>query len=260
MRITRRNNNTNKDYWNERWDSLPADDAMNNKEVYPLKFSEITILNKEGKILEAGCGAGRILRYYHDNGFSIKGFDYIENAIQKLSATDSTLDVEVADICDLSYEDNSFDYILAFGLYHNLEHNLNKAISETARVLKDGGRVCASFRADNLQNRINDYLAGRSERGDFFHKLNLTKKEFTKLLSDSGFRVKELHLVVNMPLLYKFRIFRHKDHKEFNENLERKEGYRLSFLGNLFYKILIAIMPTQFCNLYVIIAEKQNSQ
>ncbi len=256
MRITRRNNNTNKDYWHDRWDSLPPDEAMNNKEVYPLKFSEMTIQNKEGKILEAGCGAGRILRYYHNNGYSIEGFDYIENAINKLREIDSTLDIEVADICNLPYKDNSFDYILAFGLYHNLENNLDKAIDETARVLKEGGRVCASFRADNFQNRINDYLAGRNEKGKFFHKLNLTQREFTTLLSDSGFRVKELHLVVNMPLLYKFRIFRHQDHKDFNENLGRKEGYKLSISGNLLYKILIKIMPAQFCNLYVIIAEK----
>ena len=102
----------------------------------------MTIQNKEGKILEAGCGAGRILRYYHNNGYSIEGFDYIENAINKLREIDSTLDIEVADICNLPYKDNSFDYILAFGLYHNLENNLDKAIYE---IWLESSRKVAGF-------------------------------------------------------------------------------------------------------------------
>ena len=42
-------------------------------------------LNQQnGSILEAGCGAGRILRYFHDLGYDITGFDFIEVAVEKL--------------------------------------------------------------------------------------------------------------------------------------------------------------------------------
>ena len=36
-----------------------------------------------------------------------------------------------------------------------------------------------------------------------------------------------------MPFLYKFRIFRAKEHKDFNENRGRKEGYKFSKLGQM---------------------------
>lgn len=99
---------------------------------------------------------GRILRYYHDLKMDIIGIDFIKVAINKLEKVDSTLKVEVGDITNLHFEDCSFRYVLAFGLYHNLEKGLTRSIAETYRVLEHGGSVCASFRADNIQTRLTD--------------------------------------------------------------------------------------------------------
>ena len=93
---------------------------MTNTSAYPLKYSEMLIKNSESQILEAGCGNGRILRYYHGQGYNIIGFDFIEVAIDKLNKTDPTLRVEVGDITGLRFENESYKYLLAFGLYHNL--------------------------------------------------------------------------------------------------------------------------------------------
>ncbi len=57
MRITYRNAN-NKDYWAKRWGDIPADSPMENADAYPLKYAQMTVKDKSGKILEAGCGAG----------------------------------------------------------------------------------------------------------------------------------------------------------------------------------------------------------
>ena len=82
---------SNKDYWHKRWNDIPADLPMENNEVYPLKYAEITIKNKNGNILEAGCGAGRILRHYHEKNYNIIGIDFIKVAIDKLKAIDNDL-------------------------------------------------------------------------------------------------------------------------------------------------------------------------
>lgn len=264
MRITYRERNV-KEYWASRWEGIPADTPMTNVDVYPLKFSEITIKDKDGKILEAGCGAGRLLRYYHERDYDITGFDYIENAIRKLKKADQTLSVEVCDITNLPYPDETFKYILAFGLYHNLENGLDNAIIETYRVLAFGGSVCASIRADNLQTRLTDWLTRKrsksnhkSEKSLLFHKINLTKTECVALFERAGFIVQSVYSVENMPLLYKFRIFRARTHKDFNENQARAEGYQLSFIGVLIQRLIMKLFPEQFCNLYVLIASKHN--
>ena len=251
-----------KDYWEARWLAIPADAPMQNETKYPLKYSiEMIRDDKSGSILEAGCGAGRILRYYHNNNYRISGFDYIDSAISKLKQIDSSLKVSVQDVCRLSYESNSFNYILAFGLYHNLEKNLDDAMRETYRCLKDNGMICASFRADNIQNRINDYMADQKyspSESKHFHKLNLTKKEYVSLFQKYNFTVHKCYAVENMPLLYKFKFFRHKSHKSFDESRGRVEGYRLSIIGALMQRILMKLFPYQFCNIYVIIAQKNS--
>ena len=160
MRITYRNIN-NKDYWYNRWEDIPADEPMVNTNAYPLKYSEMVIKNSDGPILEAGCGNGRILRYYHDRKYEITGFDFIEVAIDKLKEADSTLRIEVGDIRKLRFKNESFKYLLAFGLYHNLNNGLEDAISETYRILQNDGLVCASFRSDNIQTRLTDWLINR---------------------------------------------------------------------------------------------------
>lgn len=261
MRITYRNAD-NKTYWAKRWAAIPADQAMENLDAYPLKYALETVSHADGKILEAGCGAGRILRYFHERGHDILGMDFVPVAVEKLRAADASLQVEVGDITQLRYDDGTFRYVLAFGLYHNLEYGLEQAVAETWRVLETGGAVCASFRADNIQTRLTDWLveakkARKATAGQrSFHKLNLTRREFESLFESVGFRIESLHSVQNMPLLYKFALFRAPGHKVFDENLARKEGYLLSGAGRLIQNFLMRHFPDQFCNIYVLVARR----
>ena len=261
MRVTYRNS-SNKDYWNKRWTSIPADNSMNNLNAYPLKYAEMIIQENDGPILEAGCGMGRILRYYHERDYDIVGIDFVDIAIAKLKEIDPTLRVEIGNITKLRFQDGQFKYVLAFGLYHNLENELENAIAETYRILQNGGWVCASFRADNLQTRLTDWLADRRNKSQrdnkplFFHKMNLSRNELSSLFIRFGFLVENIYPVENMPILYKFPFFRAKAHNVFDESKARQEGYRLSKLGRAIQNFLMRFFPDQFCNLYVIIARK----
>ena len=253
---------TNKDYWTKRWTDIPSDQPMGNIDAYPLKYAVKMVKHDGGKILEAGCGAGRIVRYYHNLGFDIIGVDFVSVAVEKLKAADPSLQVEVGDITQLRFADCTFKYLLAFGLYHNLEHGLEKAIAETYRVLQPGGSVCASFRADNIQTRLTDRWASSQKSSENtngklnFHKLNLTRQEFVTLFESAGFNVELVLPVQNMPILYKFSFFRAATHKKFDENRGRKEGYQLSAVGRLLQVFLMKYLPDQFCNIYVLFADR----
>ena len=169
----------------------------------------------------------------------------------------------MGDITNLRFADQSFKYVLAFGLYHNLEHGLDKAIQETHRVLEKGGMVCASFRADNIQTRLTDWLADRkaeSKGGEnktrAFHKMNLTRSGYEQLFARAGFAIDFIGPVENMPILYKFATLRSAEHKRFDENKARMEGYRLSWFGQRLQNLLMRFFPDQFCNIFVLIAHK----
>jgi ubiquinone/menaquinone biosynthesis C-methylase UbiE len=252
-----------REYWTSRWEQISVDAPMENESVYPLKYAQMIVQDKNGKILEAGCGAGRILRYYHNRGYDITGIDFVETAIEKLREVDPSLRVEAGNITGLRFPDGTFRYLLAFGLFHNLDNDLDRAVGETFRVLEKGGKVCASFRADNIQTRLTDWLADRkaAQRAGkgaarAFHKMNLTRKEFQELFSRAGFVIEYTGNVENMPIFYKFRTFRAASHKQFDETKARAEGYRLSWLGQRLQNGLMALLPDQFCNVYVIIARR----
>jgi SAM-dependent methyltransferase len=263
MRVTYRHQ-TIREYWEDRWQAVPLDDGVVNPDAYPAKYAE-RVVHAGGCILEAGCGAGRLLRYYAAKGFNIVGIDFVDHVIDKLKEADPALKVEKGDICALRFANHTFRTVLAFGLYHNLEEGLDRAIAETYRVLEPGGRVCASFRADNIQTRINDWLAERKRArhasgatASQFHKLNLTRGEFAGRFQKAGFDVESVFPVENMPLLYKFKPFRAAGHKQFNESLGRREGYRLSAAGSLIQRTLTGLFAEQFCNVYVLIARRRD--
>lgn len=144
----------------------------------------------------------------------------------------------------------------------------DEAMQETVRVLKSGGRLCASFKADNIPNRVNDWYANFKAKNyednagkkavREFHEINLTETEFCGLMTRHGLRMESLSYVENMPFLYKFKLFRHAKHKDFDESKGRREGYLLSPLGRWIQTRLMRHMPSDYCNIYVAIAFKDS--
>lgn len=248
-------------YWTDRWEKLEVDNVMSNKDIYPLKYSEKLVGNKRGKaILEAGCGNGRLLKYYHNNGYDICGIDFIDSAIQKLVNSDDSLKVKKMSIFNTDFKNNEFEYIMAFGLYHNFEDNTLDALHETNRILSKSGALCASFRADNIQNRIIDFLYEQRYKGErntkSYHKSNFNKNDLIKIFAASNFKIIEIKEAVNMSFLYKIRLFRASTQNNFDENLGRNQGYKLNYFGRLINALLLLVSKNQFCNVYVVYASK----
>src|SRR5688572_1716395 len=115
MRVTYRHQNI-KAYWEERWKRVGVDDPIDNLNTYPIKYAEMTIATGSGRILEAGCGNGRILRFYKKKGLDIAGIDFAEPALRKLQHADPQLSLQLADIRDMPFKPETFQYVLAFGI------------------------------------------------------------------------------------------------------------------------------------------------
>lgn len=260
MRETYRSED-NKTYWTKRWDSIDVDEMMENTEKYPLKYTleAISHKNENQKILEAGCGAGRILSYLYNKNYNVVGIEFIDSAVKKIKIKNPKQQVYTMDILKTNFNDEEFDTILAFGLYHNFQlENFKKSLIETKRILKKNGILCFSFRADNIQNLILDKIKNKKENITKFHKLNLKKKEIEKMLNEENLKVIKNYYVVNMPLLFHFKIFRSVDQKNFNEHVGRKKGYSLNFIGKILNSLLLLFFKKHYCNIHVFYCQKNN--
>lgn len=258
MRVTYRSHGGNQAYWQTRWDSAGVDTGELRLDRYPGKYVEQTLrgLSVPGPILEAGCGAGRIVRHYRNCGRDIIGVDFIASALQLITRADPTVPLVVADIEKLPFPNAHFAAVLAFGLYHNIENGPEAAFRETRRIIRSDGLLCAAMRLDNLQNRGIDWLAERAETDGpkNFHKLNYTKDEWIRIVALCGFTVEKTYFVENMPFLYKYHFFRSRSQKKFDETRARGEGYHLSPFGRALQQTVTSMFPGSFCNAIVIIA------
>ena len=262
MRISYRAHGGALDYWQRRWDGVEVDSGAINLARYPGLYAErvIQAARPDGPVLEAGCGAGRLLRHYHERGTDIIGLDFIASVLAAIHREDASIPLAAGDITSLPFPNETFSAVLAFGLYHGLEHGLEEAMADTRRVMKPGGLLCASMRLDNLQNRMTDRMAekaadkGAAAGEQRFHKLNLTTAEFRALVSGAGFAVETVAYVENMSFLYKYPALRHASQRVFRESEARGAGYRFNLAGNILQRVAMALAPAQMANLAVITA------
>lgn len=96
------------------------------------------------KLLDFGCGLGRHSIYFAKQGFDVSAFDLSPEAIANLKSWSEheclDIDMELADMLELPYSDNSFDCLFA---YHVVSHTdtrgMQTCLKEIKRILKKDG-------------------------------------------------------------------------------------------------------------------------
>ena len=106
--------------------------------IYPVKPQFF-----EGKIgLDAGCGFGRHLFYAAEFGAEMIGVDLSEAVEAAYRNTKHLPNVHIiqADIYNLSFRDNSFDFIYSIGVLHHLP-DPKEGFKSLLPLLKSGGAI-----------------------------------------------------------------------------------------------------------------------
>ena len=96
--------------------------------------------------MDAGCGTGRNLHWFLQNGTTIYGIDSNEEAIDILKQNHPSLPdnrFQVAAVEKMPFADNFFDHIISSAILHFAKSTLqfHQMIAEMLRVLKPGGSL-----------------------------------------------------------------------------------------------------------------------
>lgn len=141
-------------------------------------FINLCALQPHEAVLDVGCGSGRLavpLTRYLNNEARYEGFDLSEAAIdwcrENISTKFPQFHFQVSDVRNglyghrdkqklkaskytFPYEDKSFDFVLLTSLFtHLVRADMQRYVSEVARVLKPGGRCLATFYLLNAESR-----------------------------------------------------------------------------------------------------------
>ncbi|MBR5637073.1 MAG: class I SAM-dependent methyltransferase [Pseudobutyrivibrio sp.] len=173
------------------------------------------------KVLELGGGPGglwvgreEIIDRCSKFVFTDFSEGMLEKAKENLGERDN-LEYRTADIQKLDFEDDSFDVVIANGMLYHVP-DIEKALSEVRRVLKDGGVFyCATFGENNFTDKLAEWFELGGEEFHPNHNFTLQnggeklKKQFktaTPIVFEDSLHVTEIeHLVEYLQSLASFK-------------------------------------------------------
>lgn len=155
-------------------------------------------LNKDKSYLDVGCGIGGWVLFLNEQRYQVKGIDIAARTIRALTEYDPDLDLRIASMTQIPYQDESFDGVLAIGVLEYVEDEVPDAIQEVQRVLKDGGMFFIEVPIANVLRRLTYIPLKKLEktvrRGTpTFSNYLFDVKELKSLLQQHGFDVTAVH-------------------------------------------------------------------
>ena len=192
-------------------------------------WPELKILGeyiKEGdKVLDLGCGNGRLLEIFKGRNVDYVGIDNSEKLIEIAKEKNPAFNFQVADALNLPFPDNYFDKIFSIAILHHipLDDFRDQFVKEARRILRPGGFLILTVwdlwrKPDSLKRIIKFTILKilRKTKVDFkdvfvpWQKTIdryvhcFTENELKKLAEKAGFKIK------------KAGIFRRKETKNYN--------------------------------------------
>jgi len=130
-----------------------ADHFPSTEPEQPIELAMVThfaaLLPETGKdVLDAGCGAGRMLPVLAGAGCHAAGVDLSEGMIRRAQRDHPDFDTRVGSITALPCPDDSFDGLFYwYSTIHTPDEELPTVFAETRRTLRPGGHVLVAFQA-----------------------------------------------------------------------------------------------------------------
>ncbi len=161
---------------------MASDNDPSFHHVFNFKFSLPYIKNK--KVLDIGCWTGQFEKLAVKTTKQITGIDPGKNAILQAKKMVPNARFKVGNALDLPFSDKSFDTITMLDVIEHIPKNTESiCLKEIRRVLKPDGYLILSTPNAHILSILLDpafFLIG--------HR-HYTKKDLTKLLEKSGFKI-----------------------------------------------------------------------
>lgn len=148
-------------------DSIPGSSYLAKFEAWP-QIEKRAMRLVKGRVIDLGCGAGRVALYLQQKGYDVLGFD-ISSLALRVCEERGLKKTRRGSIHDLRFEPNSFDTAIMFGNNFSLVGTPAKAVRVLRRLhrtLSEGGLVLAET-LDPYDTKEPAHLA--------YHKMNEKK-------------------------------------------------------------------------------------
>jgi SAM-dependent methyltransferase len=211
----------------EKWDTAWGGDSVRRHLKTIPRFPQLISLfenhlTPKSEVLEAGCGMGRWIVYLRERGHNVIGIDYSRNAVTSIKEYDGSIRLNLGDVMDLPYKDDTFDVYLSFGVIEHVEVNREQILKEAYRVLRPGGLLIVSVPLVNNLARLLWSLNKIRFQGlteNYFFEEAMSEGMLKHLLAQNGFEVIDATVYGHFSTLYSLVPFLRKDRRQKAEHL-----------------------------------------
>lgn len=145
-------------------------------------------MSKEHKLLDLGCGAGKITEHlFHKTKAHVTGLDYANEAIkaaQKRNTHNKDIEFIVGNMDDLEFPTSSFDIILAIDTLY-FASNMSYTIRAIRQCLRPRGKFAAFWSqicqendsTPNLSPQTTDLAKALADNGFHYETIDQTQHE-----------------------------------------------------------------------------------
>lgn len=140
------------------------------------------------RVLDAGCGAGRMMPVLAGWGCEVEGVDLSPEMVRRARADHGGFNTQVASLNELPFDDDSFDGVFSwYSTIHSPDDDLSRIAREVRRVLCPSGLFLVAFHAGS--GRIDVSESYRPHGHEIvLHRFNRTVEQMREVLASSGFR------------------------------------------------------------------------
>lgn len=162
---------------------------------------------KEWKILESGCGSGRVVKYFQDKGYNIEGVELHKETVEKVNALYPELKVWREDATKVSRPDDSYDMVLSYGVIEHFIEGPTAILKEMLRLMKPGGIAIITVPSVN-HVRAKKYKKGPGDlyykwpSAEKFFEYRLLPEEFESTITGAGYKIVESLPISHMDGMY----------------------------------------------------------
>ncbi len=179
-------------------DGAVREQECEQERIHPIMMAA---LPRQGLIVDAGCGTGRVPLYFTQRGYRVVGVEISHDACVIANRQQPGVKIIQADAGRLPLRSHSVDAVVSLGVVEHNEAGPLDALRELHRVLKPTGTLILTVPFNNLfrrlvVNRLMDYVTRRRRRGGCelrFAEYRFTRREMETFLRQAAFDVVSAH-------------------------------------------------------------------
>jgi ubiquinone/menaquinone biosynthesis C-methylase UbiE len=148
----------------------------------------VSLLQEPRRVIDAGCGAGRMMPVLAALGCEVEGIDLSGEMIRRAEADHGEFRFSVGSLSELPFADEAFDGVFSwYSTIHSPDEDLPQIFAEAARVLRPGGFLLVAFQ---VGSGLVDVSANYRRHGHevALQRYNRTLEEMGAQLASAGFR------------------------------------------------------------------------